>query len=278
MTATEKPRPMRVAVGQFAASTEWQENLRTCAEFVDAAEAGGADLLVLPEGVLARFTDDFTRIRTAAQPLDGPFVTGLRELTRDRRVTVVVGVHEPAPDGRAYNTLVVVAGGELVTRYRKLHLYDAFSSQESANVVPADDVPPLFTCAGLRVGLMTCYDVRFPELARLLTVAGADLLVLPAAWVRGPLKEQHWQLMVSARALENTVYVAASGECGARNIGRSLVVDPLGVTVAAAAEGPGLIWAEVDPARIAEARRQLPVLDNRRFAVDPVARPVPTLP
>jgi predicted amidohydrolase len=278
MTATEKPRPMRVAVGQFAASTEWQENLRTCAEFVDAAEAGGADLLVLPEGVLARFTDDFTRIRTAAQPLDGPFVTGLRELTRDRRVTVVVGVHEPAPDGRAYNTLVVVAGGELVTRYRKLHLYDAFSSQESANVVPADDVPPLFTCAGLRVGLMTCYDVRFPELARLLTVAGADLLVLPAAWVRGPLKEQHWQLMVSARALENTVYVAASGECGARNIGRSLVVDPLGVTVAAAAEGPGLIWAEVDPARIAEARRQLPVLDNRRFAVDPVARPVPMLP
>jgi predicted amidohydrolase len=269
---------MRVAVGQFAASTEWQENLRTCAEFVDAAEAGGADLLVLPEGVLARFTDDFTRIRTAAQPLDGPFVTGLRELTRDRRVTVVVGVHEPAPDGRAYNTLVVVAGGELVTRYRKLHLYDAFSSQESANVVPADDVPPLFTCAGLRVGLMTCYDVRFPELARLLTVAGADLLVLPAAWVRGPLKEQHWQLMVSARALENTVYVAASGECGARNIGRSLVVDPLGVTVAAAAEGPGLIWAEVDPARIAEARRQLPVLDNRRFAVDPVARPVPMLP
>ncbi|NJC73511.1 deaminated glutathione amidase [Planosporangium thailandense] len=269
---------MRVAVGQFAASTEWQENLRTCAQYIDAAEAGGADLLVLPEGVLARFTDDFTRIRTAAQPLDGPFVTGLRELTRDKRVTVVVGVHEPAPDGRAYNTLVVLVAGELVTRYRKLHLYDAFSSQESANVVPADDVPALFTCAGLRVGLMTCYDVRFPELARLLTVAGADLLVLPAAWVRGPLKEQHWQLMVSARALENTVYVAASGECGPRNIGRSLVVDPLGVTVAAAAEGPALIWAEVDPARLADARRQLPVLDNRRFSVDPVARPVPGVP
>lgn len=113
---------------------------------------------------------------------------------------------------------------------------------------------------------MTCYDVRFPELARRLALDGADLLVLPAAWVKGPLKEMHWEVLVTARALENTCYVVAVGECGPRNIGNSLVVDPLGVAIAKAAEGPALVFAEVDPQRIADARRALPVLENRRFA------------
>ena len=260
---------LRLAVGQLAASTEWAENLAACTDLIARADDAGADLLVLPEGVLARFTDDFSRLRTAAQPLDGPFVSGIRAATEGRHVTVVLGVHEPAPDGRAYNTLVAVANGQLVTTYRKLHLYDAFSARESDNVMAADEVPPLCDCAGLRVGLMTCYDVRFPELARLLAVAGADLLLLPAAWVRGPLKEWHWQLLVSARALENTVYVAAAGECGPRNIGRSMVVDPLGVTVAAAGEEPALLVTDLDADRIASARERLPVLANRRFRVDP---------
>ena len=269
---------MRLAVGQLAASPEWTENLAACTDLVARAENAGADLLVLPEGVLARFTDDFSRLRAAAQPLDGPFVNGIREATEGRHVTVVLGVHEPAPDGRAYNTLVVVKNGELVTHYRKLHLYDAFESRESDNVKAADDVPPLFDCAGLRVGLMTCYDVRFPELARLLAVAGADLLLLPAAWVKGPLKEWHWQLLVSARAVENTVYVAAAGECGARNIGRSMVVDPLGVTVAGAGEEPALLVTELDTDRVASARDRLPVLANRRFRVDPETLPPPAAP
>ena len=265
---------MRVAVGQFAASEDWAENLATCTGYVRRAERAGADLLVLPEGVLARFTDDFTRLRTAAQPLDGPFVTGLVAATAGTGVTVVAGVHEPSPDGRAYNTLVVAADGRIGTVYRKLHLYDAFGSQESANVVPADNAPVTFACGGLTVGLMTCYDVRFPELARLLATAGADVLVLPAAWVRGPLKERHWELMLAARAVENTVYVVGAGECGPRNIGHSMVVDPLGVVGTRLAEEPGLLLAELTAERIADARRRLPVLANRRFDVDPTPRPV----
>jgi predicted amidohydrolase len=264
---------LRVAVSQFAASTAWEDNARTCTRLVGEADTGGADLLVLPEGVLARFTDDFTRIRSAAQPLDGPFVTALRDATAGRAVTVVAGVHEPAADGRAHNTLVALRDGQLIAAYRKLHLYDAFTARESDNVAPGDALPPLVDCNGFQVGLMTCYDVRFPEHARLLALAGADLLVLPAAWVRGPLKEWHWRLNVSARALENTVYVAAAGECGPRNIGQSIVVDPLGVAVAAAAEGPTTIWADVRRDRIAAARRALPVLGHRRFAVDPQPRP-----
>ncbi|MGA8113155.1 MAG: deaminated glutathione amidase [Actinocatenispora sp.] len=265
---------MLVAVGQFAASAEWQQNLDTCTDLIARADTGGADLLVLPEGVLARFTDDFSRLRRAAQPLTGPFVSGLVEATRGRDVTVVAGVHEPGPSGRAHNTLVVVRDGRIETVYRKLHLYDAFGSWESENVAPSDNAPVTFDCAGLSVGLMTCYDVRFPELARLLTVAGAQVLVLPAAWVKGPLKERHWELMLAARALENTVYVVGAGECGARNIGHSMVVDPLGVVTARLADEPGLLWAEVSGHRVEEARRRLPVLANRRFTVDPTPQPV----
>ena len=114
--------------------------------------------------------------------------------------------------------------------------------------------------------MMTCYDLRFPELARRLAVDGADALLVPAAWVKGPLKEHHWEVLATARALDNTCYVVAVGECGPRNIGASMVVDPLGVAIARAAEQDALLYAELDPRRLAQARQALPVLANRRFA------------
>jgi deaminated glutathione amidase len=267
---------LKVAAGQFAACVDWQENLATCIRLVREAEADSVDLLVLPEGVLARFVEDRERIREHAQPLDGPFVTGLAAVTAGLRVTVVVGIHEPSTGDRPYNTLVVLRGGDLVQVYRKLHLYDAFSMAESDNVTAADVVPPVVDVGGFGVGLMTCYDVRFPELARVLTAAGAEVLVLPAAWVRGPLKEHHWRTLVTARALDNTVYVVASGECGPRNVGQSLVVDPLGVPIAQAGEQPTMITAVVSRERLADARMRLPVLQNRRFAVDATPRPLST--
>lgn len=260
---------MRTAVGQFTASPDWKENLLACLDLTAQAERGGADLLVLPEGVLARFTEDRHRIREVAQPLDGPFVSGLREATAGGRATVVAGIHEPSGDGRVFNTLVALRDGELVARYRKIHLYDAFGDQESAHVRPADEPPVVIDVAGTQVGLMTCYDVRFPELARLLVDAGAEVLALPAAWVRGPAKERHWEVMLAARALENTCWVAASGECGPRNIGNSMIIDPLGTVRARLSHSPGLAWAETDPETTLAARRTLPVLANRRFAVSP---------
>jgi predicted amidohydrolase len=163
--------------------------------------------------------------------------------------------------------LISIRNGEIISEYQKLHLYDAFSSQESKNVTAGDEVPPLVNVAGFNVGLMTCYDVRFPELARRLVLDGADVLVLPAAWVKGPLKEMHWEVLVTARALENTTYMVAVGECGERNIGNSMVVDPLGVAIARAAEAPALVFAELDKDRLAHARKVLPVLANRRFGL-----------
>jgi predicted amidohydrolase len=263
---------LRVAAAQFTASTDWRENLDTAAALVREAAADRVDLLVLPEGVLARFVEEKARIRENAQPLDGPFVTQLAGATRGLDITVVVGIHETSPTEKPYNTLVVLRDGEVLEVYRKLHLYDAFSMFESDNVTPADVVPPLVDVRGFKVGLMTCYDVRFPELARLLTLDGADVLVLPAAWVRGPLKEHHWQTLVTARALDNTVYVVASGESGPRNIGQSMIVDPLGVPLAQAGEEPTTISAVISQQRLADARNRLPVLLNRRFTVSATPR------
>ncbi len=257
---------MKVALGQFAVVREWENNLRTCLDLMARARAGGADLLVLPEAVLARDMTDPDFSVKAAQPLDGPFVTALCEAGRDTGLTLMLGLHTPAGNGRVYNVLIAIRHGEVIAQYRKLHLYDAFAVQESRNVMPGADIPPLLEVAGMKVGLMTCYDVRFPELARRLALDGAQVLVLPSAWVRGPLKEMHWQVLVTARALENTCYMVAVGECGKHNIGNSMVVDPLGVAVVHAAEQPTLAFAELDPARIDHARRVLPVLENRCFA------------
>ncbi|MFJ5436729.1 deaminated glutathione amidase [Pectobacterium brasiliense] len=256
---------MKVALGQFAVDREWQKNAATITEFMSAAQQNGADLLVLPEGVLARDITNPNMVLTAAQPLDGPFISHLLEASKGNNLTTMLCVHIPNGEGKVWNTLLALRNGEIVAQYRKLHLYDAFSVQESENVLAGEDVPPLLTIAGLNVGLMTCYDIRFPELARRLVLDGADVLVLPSAWIKGPLKEAHWELLVRARALENTTYLVAVGECGVKNIGNSMVVDPLGVVVVQAPETPALIYADIDPERLAYARQILPVLANRRF-------------
>ena len=154
----------------------------------------------------------------------------------------------------------------LLARYAKLHLYDAFAIQESRHVDAGNEIAPLLEVEGMKVGLMTCYDLRFPELALAQALQGAEILVLPAAWVRGPLKEHHWSTLLAARALDTTCYMVAAGECGNKNIGQSRIIDPFGVTIAAASEMPALIMAEVTPERVRQVRAQLPVLNNRRFA------------
>lgn len=257
---------MYIAAGQFAVTPDWRENARLCVMLMVRAAAQGASLLVLPEALLARDDNDPELSVNSAQPLDGDFLQPLLAQSAQDNLTTLLTIHVPSTPGRAVNTLVALRGGEIVAAYAKLHLYDAFNIQESRRIDAGKIVPPLIEVEGVRIGLMTCYDLRFPEMALGLALAGAELLALPAAWVKGPLKEHHWATLLAARALDTTCYVVAAGECGNRNIGQSRIVDPLGVTVAAAAEGPGLVMAEFDRARLASARQQLPLLRNRRFA------------
>jgi len=259
---------MKVALGQFAVGHEWQENLQIIIGLMRQAEEQGAALLVLPEGVVARDITDPDMVLKNAQSLDGAFMSAILAQSAKLELALSVTFHTKIASStkRVHNNHFMIKKGQIIACYTKLHLYDAFNVQESERVEAGDRIPELVEIDGFKFGLMTCYDVRFPELARHLAVQGADVLLLPAAWVRGLGKEAHWQIMVTARALENTCYVVAVGECGARNIGASMVVDPLGVMVANAGEAPALVMAELSRERLAHARRLLPVLENRRFA------------
>lgn len=268
----------KVAVLQFAAGPDKTENLASVRRLFDVlqqregAAAGYAapDLVVLPEATMREFGPPGDPLAPHAEPIDGPFVQTLAKLARSTETNVVAGVFERGDDERVYNTLVVLdQRGELVSTYRKVHLYDAFNYLESDRLIPGTEEPPVLDdlLPGLHVGLITCYDLRFPEITRSLVDRGADVIVVPAAWVAGPLKENHWTTLVRARAIENTSYVVACDQCGRTCAGNSMVVDPQGVTVASLGEQEDVLTAELDITRIREARRTNPSLANRRYPV-----------
>ena len=243
---------MLVAAGQFAVTSVWEKNAEICASLMAQAAENDVSLFVLPEALLARDDHDADLSVKSAQLLEGEFLGRLRRESKRNMMTTILTIHVPSTPGRAWNMLVA--------------LYDAFAIQESRRVDAGNEIAPLLEVEGMKVGLMTCYDLRFPELALAQALQGAEILVLPAAWVRGPLKEHHWSTLLAARALDTTCYMVAAGECGNKNIGQSRIIDPFGVTIAAASEMPALIMAEVTPERVRQVRAQLPVLNNRRFA------------
>jgi predicted amidohydrolase len=254
---------LRVALVQRASSLDPAENRAALASLeVDA------DLVVLPEAFARDFGAPGEDISAHAEPLDGPFAKAVADLAgRDR--TVVAGMFETAPDpDRPYNTLVVRGGAEAA--YRKIHLYDSFGYRESDRLTPGPWEPCVVDVRGFGVGLMTCYDLRFPELARALVDAGADVIVVPAAWVPGRAEEEHarkvdhWRTLVRARAIENTTYVVAVGQAAPRYTGHSMVSDPHGGLLVDAGPEPGVFDAVLTRAALAEARSTNPSLANRR--------------
>lgn len=256
---------MKISAYQMAGGMDYVRNLERCRHAAYLAAQAGAKLLVLPEGAMFLRAQECDE--TMVQTLDGEFVQTLAALSKQYALTIVAGMFEPAPDGRAYNTLVALQAGCLVAQYRKLHLYDAFDVQESARITAGDALPPVFSCEGVSVGLMTCYDVRFPETARALALQGAEVIALPAAWFAGAHKEYHWQLLCAARALENGVYVLGAGMCGGNRIGQSLWVDALGIVRAQLGQEEGLLCAEVDWQQLQSIRQRLPLLRQRRFEI-----------
>ncbi|MCC2334398.1 carbon-nitrogen hydrolase family protein [Cellulomonas wangsupingiae] len=265
---------VRVTVGQLEVGTDREANRLAARDALRTAGRARADLVVLPE-----YASAYDRRGVGldlAEPLDGPFVTTLREDAARHGVAVVAGTTlpggEPDADGRAraVNAVVAVdASGGLVGVYRKVHLYDAFGHRESQHLAPGPvDAPPLvLDVAGLRFGVLTCYDLRFPESARRLVDAGADVLVVPAAWAAGELKAMHWRALAVARAIENTAAVVAVGQAGAGVVGRSLVVGPDGVVGLEADDAPQVRTVDLDADELRSVREQNPSLRNRRYAV-----------
>ncbi len=259
---------MRIAISQFGAGKDVAANLEEIDRLAAAAASSGARVALFPEGAMFECLSTADELSAAAQLLDGPFVAGLRDAAARYAITLVVGLFESrGPGERPYNTVVVVDGDGMVATHRKALLYDAFGYRESDSVEPAQLAADVFQVDGFRFGLMTCYEVRFPEVSRALVDAGAEVLLVSSAWPVGPAKEDHWTTMVKARAIENTVYVAAAGDCGPGLVGRSHVVDPLGYVLTGLAHEPGTACADVTAERLDAARRILPLLAQRRSTV-----------
>ncbi|MFC4000310.1 carbon-nitrogen hydrolase family protein [Prauserella oleivorans] len=264
---------LTVAVGQFAPTEDKEANLAALEGMLRTASDRGARLVVLPEySVFTAPTMD-DRFVDSAEPLDGAAVSRLCLLSKELGVTAIVGVNETAAGGRIHNTLVGIQDGTVRAVYRKVHLYDAFGYRESDRVLAAaPSAPQLLEVDGYRVGMQTCYDLRFPETSRTLVDAGAEVIALPAEWVPGPLKEQHWNTLIRARAIENTVYVLAADQSGPTGSGNSAVIDPMGITLAGLGEAPGVATATIERARLDHVRQVNPALSLRRYRVTPTEK------
>ncbi|ANY09844.1 carbon-nitrogen hydrolase family protein [Pseudonocardia sp. HH130630-07] len=268
---------MRIALAQIASTTDPEENLAEVGRRVAEAAAAGARVLVLPEATMCRFG---VALGPVAEPFDGPWVTRVRELADASGITVVAGMFTPSGDGRVHNTLLVTGAG-VEARYDKVHLFDAFGFAESDTVAPGTepvtvDVPDPITGDPVRLGLSTCYDVRFPGLYQRLADAGAAVLLVPASWGAGEGKREQWELLVRARALDTGSFVLACDQADPTTVGRehgkaptgigfSMVAGPLGEVVDTLGAEPGLLVTDVDPAAAAHVRTRIPVLANRRF-------------
>jgi len=263
---------VRVAVCQLNSRDDRELNTEIARTLLSQAAAGGADLALLPE-----YTDYLGPARgaPAAGPVDGEYPLAFADAARELGMWVHLGsFHEAGPAGRTYNTsLLFDRAGTLAASYRKIHLYDVeipgrVSFHESASIEPGVD-PVVVDVEGISVGLSICYDLRFPELYRVLADRGARVLVVPAAFMLHTGRD-HWEVLLRARAIENQCYVLAAGQIGDHDpgrtcFGRSMVVDPWGTVVAQAPDTVGVTFADLDLERLETIRRELPSLANRRL-------------
>lgn len=262
---------MRIALAQIASTPDPEHNLTLVEDGARRAAEAGAAVVVFPEATMCCFG---VPLGPVAEPLDGPWAERVRAVAADAGLTVVAGMFTPADDGRVHNTLLATGGG-VEAGYDKIHLFDAFGFAESRTVAPGTK-PVSIAVGGVTVGLATCYDLRFPGLFQELAGTGAAAVVVPASWGAGPGKREQWDLLVRARALDSTAFVAACDQADPTTVGReagkaptgigaSAVVGPLGRVLDQLGAEPGLLVSDLDLAEVERARAAVPVLANRRF-------------
>jgi predicted amidohydrolase len=263
---------LRVAVAQILSGSDPEENLELVATHTANAAEQDAQLVVFPEATMRRFGLPLAEI---AEPLDGPWSQQLRKIAEHYQLVVVAGMFTPGDGGRVHNTLRAVGPG-VDARYHKIHLFDAFGFRESDTVAPGSE-PVMITVGETKVGLTTCYDVRFPHLYVRLAELGAKVICVAASWGAGAGKVEQWQLLTRARALDCTSYLVAAGQAdpavagvpfdgtAPTGVGYSAVISPRGEVLQGLGAKPGLLVADLDLDFVTETQAAIPVLANRRF-------------
>jgi predicted amidohydrolase len=261
----------RVAIVQMKSSTDKEENLRISLDFVKEGARRKARLICFPEFQMA-----FSSAKQSSKQLsnvaesskDGNFILKLSRAARSCKIDIVATIYEKSDDlsfKRVYDTAVLInSKGHIISRYRKVHLYDALGFKESIKLMAGNSIEqPSATSTGT-IGLMICYDIRFPEISRILAVQGAEILAAPSAWIQGVMKEEHWVTLLKARSIENGLYMVAPDQVGNIFSGRSMIIDPFGSVILDMGNREGMEVVDIDISRVQSVRKSLPLLKNRR--------------
>lgn len=267
---------MRAAAIQMTSTRDVRQNLEAARELIASAAARGAELVVLPENFSFLGPQDADRLAAAEEPGSGPAQDFLVEQAQRHGIWIVGGtIPIIAGKGRASSrSLLLDPNGARVAEYDKIHLFDVSvpdaageTYRESATTLPGSAVTAAPTPFG-RLGMVVCYDLRFPALFHRLGVAGMDILAVPAAFTV-PTGRVHWQPLLQARAIESLTYVVASAQSGEhgggrRTYGHSMILSPWGEVLDELASGPGVVSAELDMIKLEAIRAKFPVLEHRR--------------
>ena len=267
---------MKAALVQFKASTNKENNLKKIISYISKAASKNATLCAFPEFMMfyTNSTQTPKKLASLAETISGNFVTTIAKAAKDNHIQVIGSFYEKSrKQDRVYDTSFVVnQSGKVISTYRKIHLYDALGFRESDKMIAGSKITkPVNTSLG-KVGMMICYDLRFPEMSRSLAAAGSEVLVVPSAWVKGTMKEEHWITINKTRAIENGCYVIAPDQVGNIYCGRSLIVDPYGKILLDMKKKQGIGFINIDLNKIKEIRKVLPLLKNRRTDIYPTLR------
>lgn len=263
----------KVAVVQFKASTNKETNLKKIIQFIKKAASKDAKLCAFPEFMMFYTSSSQTprQLSQASEKINGNFVSEICKAAKENKIQVVGTFYEKSSKkDRVYDTSFFVDNtGKIVSTYRKIHLYDALGFKESKKLVAGKKITKPTKSSIGKMGMMICYDLRFPEMSRILANSGSEILVAPSAWVKGKGKEEHWITINKTRAIENGCYVIAPDQVGNIYCGRSLVVDPFGNVILDMKKRQGIAFVDIDINKVKQTRKILPLLKNRRTDIYP---------
>jgi len=259
---------MKVAVVQFKASTSKDDNLKKIISYISKAASKNVTLCAFPEFMMFYTNSSQTAKQLAelAETINGNFISTIAKTAKENKIQVIGSFYEKSrKKDRVYDTAFVIdKTGKIISTYRKIHLYDALGFKESNKMTSGSKITkPIKTSVGI-IGMMICYDLRFPEMSRSLASAGSEVLVAPSAWVKGNMKEEHWITINKTRAIENGCYVISPDQVGNIYCGRSLVVDPYGKILLDMKKKQGIGFVNIDLNKVKQTRKILPLLKNRR--------------
>jgi predicted amidohydrolase len=267
---------VKAAVVQLKASTNKETNLKNILTYITKAAKNKATLVAFPEFMMFYTNSKQTSRELAdlAETINGNFVKSIAKAAKDNQIQVVGSFYEKSTKkDRVYDTSFIIdKSGKVVSTYRKIHLYDALGFRESNKLVSGSKIAkPVNTSIG-KVGMMICYDLRFPEMSRSLASSGSEILVAPSAWVKGNMKEDHWITINKTRAIENGCYVIAPDQVGNIYCGRSIVVDPYGKILLDMKKKQGIGYVKIELKKVKQTRKVLPLLKNRRTDIYPTLK------